>query len=650
VALIDELLSQIEDESLRAAMAKEVSTLRQRMTFGLVFDKHIPETANVTAVPICAGMTVRRRDEPDSDFEYLVESISGSKATLRTQNDAGKILSAEVKRLVAVKRFGEPVFPGLKHVETVSRSAERPVHMVIEGENYHALQMFSIFGQGSIDCIYLDPPYNTGATDWKYSNRFVDKNDSWRHSKWLSFMERRLILAQRLLKPDGVLVVSINEHEHAHLVCLLEDLFKGWDIASVAIVHNPRGVQGDNFSYSNDFAVFVTPPGKKVIAAKPVDGAASQERRFRVWGKQSERSTAKNCFFPILVQDENIVGFGEVPPDHVHPAAAAIEQGVGRYEVWPIDNSGVERKWRNQRKTIEAVAHLLSVERVKGRLEIRIDKETGTHKTVWSGSRHDGGSHGKRLVKAFGVNFDYPKSLYTMRDILFACTGNNKEAVVLDFFAGSGTTLHAICLLNAEDGGARRCILVTNNEVDSKTTTKLNGEGLYAGDPGFEKHGIFDAVTRPRCKAAITGIRPDGKPVAGLYEGGRPRADGFEENVEFLALKYLDPDRVELGQEFSVVHPMLWLAAGAAASRRPMDPRGGFAVDAKNGYAVLFDDARITVFANAVMESEAVKVIFHVTNDEGAFAELVSLVGVERSPRMLYRDLLAACRTNAIDL
>lgn len=170
-------------------------------------------------------------------------------------------------------------------------------------------------------------------------------------------------------------------------------------------------------------------------------GRCAEGDTFRVWGDQSERKTAKNCFFPIYVQDEGVVGFGEVPPDDFHPESAVIDQGDGRYEVWPIDNSRTERKWRNQRKTIDQVAHLLRPEWSKGQLQIRIDKDTAMHKTVWSGSRYDAGSHGKRLLnKVLGVDFDYPKSLYAMRDILYACTGNRKDAVILDYLAGSGTT------------------------------------------------------------------------------------------------------------------------------------------------------------------------------------------------------------------
>lgn len=650
MALIDELLKQVREDSLRSLIEREVEALRERITFGLVFERHIPETALVIGAPIAPGSIVQRRDRPADGTTYLVEATTSRSATLldsaRPDARAEKV---SLNLLASVQQFGEPVFPGLRSVGRIVRSEVRPFHTVINGENYHALQLLAIFGAGSVDCVYIDPPYNTGAQDWKYNNVFVDKNDAYRHSKWLSMMERRLQVAKILLKRDGVVVISIDENEHAHLVTMLEDVFASWQITSVAIVHNPRGIQGDNFSTTNDFAVFVTPPNAKVIASRSVDTEGQKETRFRVWGDESERTTAKNCFYPIYVQDDEIAGFGQVPPNDFHPKEAVTEISPGRFEVWPIDNSGIERKWRNQRKTVVDVAHLLRPEWIRGRLQIRIDKETAMHKTVWTGSRYDGGSHGKRLLrKVIGVEFDYPKSLYTMRDILYACTADRKDAVILDYFAGSGTTLHGTCLLNAEDEGRRRCIIVTNNEVEAKVAKRLNRADLYAGDLEYEKHGIFEAVTRPRCTAAVLGVRPDAEPLLGEYIGGRQRSLGFDENVEFFDLVYLGADNVELGRCFEEIHPILWITAGARSERhRDINPTDGIAVDSAGGYAVLFDDSRLKLLEESLTQAADVGFVFHTTNDPDAFTELVAQVGGERFTAMLYREYLAACRTNA---
>ena len=168
--------------------------------------------------------------------------------------------------------------------------------------------------------------------------------------------------------------------------------------------------------------------------------------------------------------------------------------------------------------------------------------------------------------------FPYPKSVYAVQDTLAAIVGTKRDAVILDPFAGSGTTLHATALLNAADGGSRRCILISNNEVEEATAGRLRQQGLYPGDTQYEAAGIFEAVTRPRCEAVITGRRPDGSPVPGVQIGGRPFADGFDENVEFFRLEYLDRDRVELGREYAAVLPTLWLKAGARGARCP-DPK-----------------------------------------------------------------------------
>jgi adenine-specific DNA-methyltransferase len=646
MALIDDLLERIGEAALQDAIREEIQKLRSQKAFGLVFERHIPELTVVTDAPIKPGDRVRRRDKSAGDQEFVIEAINSRSAVIR-EVDGERLESSERLRrqdLACVKRFGEPVFPALKLIEQVARDKEAPTHTVINGENFHALQLLTLFGEGFADCVYLDPPYNTGKRDWRYNNHFVDKRDGWRHSKWLSFMERRLKLAKRLLREDGVLAISIDENEHHHLVCLLEQMFVGWDIVSVAVIHNPRGIQGDNFSTTNDFAVFVTPPEQKVIAPRPVSPEELTERRFRVWGNESLRTDAKNCFYPIYIEEDTVVGFGKIPSSDFHPGEAVVDLGNGRFEVWPIDNSGTERKWRNERKTVEQVAHLLEPEWKNGTLQISIVKDSALHKSIWSGSRYDAGSHGKRLLKeAFQVDFDYPKSIYTMRDLLYACVGLRPDAVVVDYMGGSGTTLNALCLLNAEDGGRRRCILVTNNEVGAKAEKALLKAGLVPGDEEYEDHGIFKAVTLPRCKAAITGSLESGEAVPGYYLGGRSRSLGFEENVAFFDLVYLDPDEVELGRAFSSLEPILWLAAGAKRPHQPHSDKGYF-VEPNEGYAALFDDVLMEEFSRMLLEQDFEGIIFHMTSSPEAYAELLSLLRGKWQTLMLYRDYLSGCR------
>lgn len=268
------------------------------------------------------------------------------------------------------------------------------------------------------------------------------------------------------------------------------------------------------------------------------------------------------------------------------------------------------------------------------------------HKTVWTGSRYDAGSHGKRLIKALGVEFDYPKSLYTMRDVLFACVGDKRDAVILDYLGGSGTTLHATCLLNAEDGGSRQCLLVTNNEVAAKTADRLHRSRRFTNDPEYEQHGVFESVTLPRCTAAITGKLPSGEPIPGEYIGGRPRRAGFEENCAFFRLDYLDADDVELRRRLTELNPLFWLRSG---SRGPL-PRlkadsQAFAVIEDCGYAILFDETALREFVVALNSAPDVRRVFLTTDSEDAFAEMASELGPGRNAEMLYRDYVRFFRT-----
>ena len=230
MAKIEDLIDEIDDPALRERIAAEVRDLKRTKRFGLVFEEHIPETVSLYGLPIRPGLIVQNRTTPDDLTEYRVLSVENGKATVAPKSVEAPPPPAEtkleVKDLLVVKQFHEQIFPGLSSVGNVRRgAADQPSHIVINGENFHALQLLAYSYAGKVDCIYIDPPYNTGDKSWKYNNRFVDENDSYRHSKWLSFMEKRLRLAKPLLKPDGVLVVTIDEHEMHHLGILLEELF-----------------------------------------------------------------------------------------------------------------------------------------------------------------------------------------------------------------------------------------------------------------------------------------------------------------------------------------------------------------------------------------------------------------------------------------
>lgn len=407
-------------------------------------------------------------------------------------------LEAENKKLKSRKKYGLiweekdedfvieckerlPVLIEKKDKE-ISKDSSKETNILIEGDNFHALSVLNYTHQNKIDVIYIDPPYNTGAKDWKYNNDFVDYEDSYRHSKWLSMMEHRLKIAKNLLKKDGVLICAIDENEFNRLGLLLEELFPDKELHCITIVHNPRGVQGKNFSYTHEYAFFVLPRSIKSIGYKKVSEDNIEWRNLRDNGGESLRTDARNCFYPILVKDGKVVGFGDVASQNVHPKQ--IEKKGNTYYIYPIDKSGIERKWRYARQTVDEIKHLLRAKEVRNGYEIELGKDFSTVRTVWQDSRYDANENGTKLIHTLVPNshFDFPKSLYNVYDCIAPIIYSKKEAIVLDFFAGSGTTGHAVTLLNKEDGGNRKFILCTNNE-----------------------NGICVDVTYPRIKKVIEG-------------------------------------------------------------------------------------------------------------------------------------------------
>ena len=658
MARVEQLIELVKDPALRAEIALEVAALKGRQQFGLVYERHIPESTLLLNAPVRVGSTVVKKKDPKS-VPYSVLEVTQELIVMVPTNpegvtDASMATPETVNRaeILVKKAFDETIYPALTSVGRVERGGTKPYHSVINGENFHALELLVFALEGQVDCIYIDPPYNTGAKDWKYNNDYVDGKDGYRHSKWLSFMEKRLRLAKRLLKPDdGVLIVTIDENEAARLTLLLEQVFTSHEVVAVHIVHNPRGVQGDNFSAIHETALFVTPRGAQLVLPRALSEEEIREGTspLRNWGGESKREDGANCFFPIFVKDGAIIGFGEVVDrdNTLHPKHNEKNKG-GVIAVWPVDSKGVERKWRYARQTIESIRHLLVVRTLqagamKGDLEIEIAKEEGKQKTIWAESRYDASTHGSQLVgKLIDRSFPYPKSLYAVYDCLNVIIANRADALVLDFFAGSGTTAHAVFALNSKDGGQRRSISITNNEVGPESEKMLSGRGLGPGDPEWEALGIFEHITRPRLEAAVTGHRPDGEQVKGDYLLPKivPMAEGFEENVEFLRLDYLDPLEVELGKQFSELVPALWLAAGGRGKRQGLDLAADFSVASDGTYAFLIRPSGVEGLLSVLKDRADVRYVFVLTDSEDAFAELAEQLPKDLAVRMLPRDYL----------
>ena len=477
------------------------------------------------------NISKERRDE-------ILEFLTECKNKAGTADVETLVKLAMVERYIDSETYGlifehhsEEVLDRLEHdVPVFSLDESRSVvndknglNFIIEGDNLHALHLLAKTHKHSLDMIYIDPPYNTGAKDWKYNNRYVDKTDGYRHSLWLSMMSERLEIAKNLLKQDGVLVCAIDENELATVSLLLEDIFSlDYKIDTVCIVHNPRGVQGDNFSYVNEYALFVYKKGLKVIEDTNIEEDEVDWSQFRNWGDESERGDAKNCFYPLYVdEDLNIIGHGDVPPDDFHPEQTIYNEKMKRYEVYPIDLSGIERKWRYATQSFHIVEKMLKAKKGKdGRIEILLGRTFGSYKTVWIGKKYDANTYGTQLINDMVPtnDFDFPKSLYNVYECLDAVVRNKPNALILDYFAGSGTTGHAVLLMNKLLGGNRRFILCTNNAIGEKKEKEFakkyphlvnQDKSLKTESPEYleweEKYGIARSVTYPRIKAAICG-------------------------------------------------------------------------------------------------------------------------------------------------
>ena len=345
---------------------------------------------------------------------------------------------------------------GEQDVTEIQRDANGIIreNLIVKGNNLIALHTLKQQFRGQVKLIYIDPPYNPDSP----SNTFM-YNNHFKRSSWLTFMRNRLEIAKELLRNDGSMIVAIDENEQNYLGVLLDEVFPEREKHCITIVHNPRGVQGTNFSYIHEYAFFVIPRGKKVIGDREIPPEEITWNNFRNWGGESRREDAKNCFYPVIVENDEIVGFGDVLDDDEHPPTQTVHD-EGRVLVYPIDRNKIERKWRYARQSVDDVRHLLRARETNTGYEIEIGKDFGMYRTVWEDRRYDANTYGTQIVRSLvpGCNFDFPKSLWNVYDCLRSVVEDDKEAIILDFFGGSGTTAHAVLELN-KDGGSRKFII-----------------------------------------------------------------------------------------------------------------------------------------------------------------------------------------------
>lgn len=708
---LSDLLRELRtrEPALARDFEREVSALADRRAFGLNFERHVPEAVELPGRKVRKGDKIRvlppRGHLPKKSDEALwrvvainrasgvatIEPLRESSVSAGTTyaNDALKVRDAALEDLVVVAEFRDPIYPGLVSTGKVERGGDKPYHAIINSENFHALQTLLFTHRGKVDAIYIDPPYNTGAKDWKYNNDYVETDDLYRHSKWLAFIERRLLLAKELLNPEAsVLIVTIDEKEYLRLGLLLEQIFENAQIEMITSVISSKGVaRFGQFSRVEEY-IFTVRLGSQEVSlsevnmlddsrsasakiGKPVDWLGLRRRE-----PTARRGARPRQFYPVFVDQRTgyIHSIGDEITNDVD--RKTVPSPIGTFAVWPLLPNGTEGLWGITPDTARAYlaqgylrarnykpeTHYVAVQYLpsgtvaalaSGDIELTGRDEDGAvvasyksakgviPKRVWNMASHNAETGGTGLLSRLvpGRRFPFPKSLFAVEDVLRFFVADKPDATILDFFAGSGTTAHAVMRLNKQDGGRRKAIVITNNEVAADEQTALRKVNARPGDAAWEEWGICEYVTKPRISAAISGKTHESEPIKGDYKftDEFPMAQGLAENAEFFLLTYEAPLRVASNREFIKIAPLLWLRAGSRG-RRIDDISAGWAVADVYGVLANLDDTHD--FLKAVAANAAINIVYVVTDEERLFESVAQQLPSHVEPVRLYESYL----------
>lgn len=664
MSALNDLISQIQDEGLRDKIQNEADKLAKQKKFGLVFESHLPECTPLYDIKVRKGSQVALRNGNVNEL-YSVIRIENDKAYCLKQ-DKSEGVEVPVDDLVCVAKFGEAIYPYLKPIDCVCNAPDSDLwHTLIEADNFHALQLMEYLYAGKVDCIYIDPPYNSGAKDWKYNNNYVDGRDAYRHSKWLSMMEKRLRLAKKLLNPQtGVLIVTIDEHEMHHLRTLLEEIFVDYYIQMTTDVVNPKGVTQGRFSRVEEYNIFCFASNAYVPASDDNLLNPPIQKQYPRWkgllrsGTDARREDREKMFYPILIDDSigKIVGAGEYLPLADTPN---LSKKINGYAVaWPIRKDGSLGRWSvgydtlntiiakgyvqcggydtkrktyaikyiskpNQQLIEDGKIIITDRDKITGVVKVEYaSSDNRVIKTVWHRKSHDAGAYGSDLLTAILKRtnpFPFPKSLYSVHDSIASIVRDRKEALIVDFFAGSGTTLHAINLMNAEDNGKRRCILVTNNAVSAKESILLTKQGLKSGDSDWEKIGIARYITWPRTVCSIEGHDINGNPLTDNYFTSVTETKEKERNVK--QIKFVD----EVSKlNLSDLKELVFIISQEKLPKSLVSSDCKFVVsdDPTRTAAILIDENATEEFLEAIDGMEHITDFYIITKNNKAFKEI----------------------------
>lgn len=650
--------------------AKELKEIhnyeKSRRKFGFVYEQHAPEVFDVADAPIRKNDKVRIRpdrgvfEQADSQ-RWLVKKVykqDGEQvADLIGNPDGNNDGELEVKNGVLVDKLiktvsqDEVIYPVLSFDGEIIGDEENDIfQVVINGENYDALRLLNATDLvGKADCIYIDPPYNTGNKDWIYNNNYVDGSDQHRSSLFMNFLERRMTKGRTLLNPkNSAIITTIDEKEYLHVGMLIERIFGKDNTDMVSSVINPQGASRTNKFYRTNEFIYISQFGESDIKScylsdkwrTGVESSKSNYGKGLWWntlkrtGTNTSRVDSPGCFYPIYIQknDRGVPIFHSI--GDVVPLGQDYDDSLtpeGTIACFPIQPSGENGRWQqspeNLRKLFEkgylklgkwngkntSIKYLKRGEIKKvedGKYPVIGYSEDGSiitddknYKhffipgTQWNIPSHDATVNGTKIVNAFlgEKRFDFPKSLYAVEDVIRFFVKNKPEATIIDFFGGSGTTVHAVMRLNEQDGGNRKSITITNNEISLQNNRKFSLQGLQSGDPGWEKYGVYEYATKPRITAAITGktaVSNYTEDVQGYYkyndfqdeypigdpipkDKAKQYKGGMKQNIRFFYLDYLKYNDIYLGLSDNELYNMIWLEQGQ---------KGEIPQDVKNYY------------------------------------------------------------------